>query len=535
MARQITVDTDTIIGYNYILKQYYITNKATTTYRDTITDILNVLNIVAPDSTVSESQLYNLSHTYEALQNLSYTLSNTGSYIHSVQFNTYNKYPLVLNCFKSKLYIGNTNIIFDLTLNEAPNSRIYVIQEFYRDFIGLLIDLYDMEYIYNLLLSYYNSYNTNNIYNIISNTDEEPLTYSNMFSISNWDNKQEAVYICTSNPNNIYNNIPVLDIVSTNTSLNTITTLNNITDEVNVGDKISVTGTTTVTDTYSYSADGEYIISSISNNVITTTEQILGNYTFNFPKTYLLRDVCIIDSISRDNSTITLHDTVPNSIQIGDIIYVTGTQQQVQSQTLTCDGYYTVGAIQNKIITVQEAPLTNFENPTHAATCNISKHLFISNILSINNNTILLQQDNPYTLTDNTSKIVVDINNTLTTYTVTGHTTDTIQVSSISSYNPIYPQVNNVIPDTSIQIEVTSTNNKTIFPLTTFIVDNFSEVQQYISLLPNLPVPDTNIYNNILNQVPLSKEVSLPATPSITSMDFIGIFDNVYKDIVVEL
>lgn len=535
MARQITVDTDTIIGYNYILKQYYVENQATTTYRETTTDILNVLSIVAPLHHITESQLLYLSSNLESLETLSYTLSDTGSYIHSIQFNTYIKYPLVLNCPKSKMYIGNSNIVFDLTLNESSYSRIHIIQEFYRDFIGLLLDLNDLQYIYDLLLSYYNSNNINNVYNIITDTEAEPLTYSNMFAISNWDNEQLAVYNCTLNPNNLYNNIPVLDIINADTDNNTITTLNNITNEVSIGDKIYVSGTTTTTDTYSYSADGEYIISNISNNIITTTENIQGSYTFPFPKTYLLEDICIIDKISRDDSTILLKDQVPNTVKVGDKIYVSGTQQEIENQVVSCDGMYTVGAIHSKTITVQETPLTNFENIEDSDTCYISKHLFISNILSINSNTILLQNTIPYTITDNTSQILVSKDNVETTYTVTGHTNNTIQVSSISSYNPTYPQVNKVTPNQSVQIQVTSTTNSTVFPVTTFIVDNFSEAQEYISLLENLPIPNTTIYNNILNTVPTSKEISLPVTTSINSMEFLGIFDTVYKDIVVSI
>ena len=543
MAREIIVDTNTVVGYSYILKKYYVQNQGTLTYRDNIQDTLNVLGIVAPLNTVTVQDLQNLHDTYEVLKNVYYTLNDTGSFVSSIQFNTYREYPLVLNCYKSKLYIGNSNIIFDLTLNESIYSRVHIIREFYRDFLGLdlalnpdtqEIDLNDLEMIYDLLLSYYTSNNSNSIYNIIDNSEEKDISklkYSDTFSINNWDNKSLAVYNCIINPYGEYISSDIGDITDTNTSDNTITTLSNISN-LSIGDKVKVTGIEE-----EYSPNGEYTVLNIEDNVVTTKENISGLYNFPFPVISLQTSKCTIHSIDRDTSTITLHNSIPDTIQVGNVIYVQGTQVVTDNQTLTCDGYYTVGSIDNgnKKIVIQEVFPTNFSNPNNAATSYISKHLFISNILSINNKVVQLQDTNTFTLTDSTSKVVIYNNTNVQVYTVANHTSNTITVSeAINNYNPTYPKLQKLSPDTSFQIQVTSTTNTSTFPITTFIVDNFTQVKEYISLFSNLLVPTDTIYNNIYNKVPDTKSIPLEVS-GITSMEFLGLFNTVYSDLSLNI
>ena len=61
--REIVIDTDTTVGYDFELKKFYVTNKGTTTNRDTNTEIKAVLDIVAPDNTVSLNDLKTLADT----------------------------------------------------------------------------------------------------------------------------------------------------------------------------------------------------------------------------------------------------------------------------------------------------------------------------------------------------------------------------------------------------------------------------------------------------------------------------------------
>ena len=45
--------------------------------------------------------------------------------------------PICIDCEKSKLYIMNTEIIFDLTLTEGRRNRLDIMQLYYRDTLGL--------------------------------------------------------------------------------------------------------------------------------------------------------------------------------------------------------------------------------------------------------------------------------------------------------------------------------------------------------------------------------------------------------------
>ena len=79
MAREIIIDSDTLIGYNYPLGKYYVTNQNTTTYRADLMEAKNVLNIVAPSNSVTIYQLKSLQDTLETLTSLSSPLSDNGA------------------------------------------------------------------------------------------------------------------------------------------------------------------------------------------------------------------------------------------------------------------------------------------------------------------------------------------------------------------------------------------------------------------------------------------------------------------------
>ena len=131
MAKFVLIDADTYLGYNFLIKQYFVVNKNTTTYRTEAEEIRKVLEIVAPDDTSHTVEwLESYAKAFEELETLSYTLSDTGAYISTVQINSYYDYPIELNAEKKKLLIRNTNIVFDLTLNEPVTTRISVMQAY---------------------------------------------------------------------------------------------------------------------------------------------------------------------------------------------------------------------------------------------------------------------------------------------------------------------------------------------------------------------------------------------------------------------
>ena len=166
MSRIIPIDSDTYIGYNYLIKKYFINNRDTITYRESSTEAKRVLDIVAPDNVITIEILNTLARDLEVLNTLSYTLSDTGAYISTVQLNDYEDYPIELRSETNKLLIRNTNVVFDLTLNEARNSRITVIQSYYKEHLGLDLTFQQLTLIYNFMINTYNPY----VYNLILDT-----------------------------------------------------------------------------------------------------------------------------------------------------------------------------------------------------------------------------------------------------------------------------------------------------------------------------------------------------------------------------
>lgn len=519
MAREIIIDSDTLVGYSYPLVKYYVTNKNTTTYRSSSADIKTVIDIVAPNNSVTIVQLENLKSTLETLTSLSYTLSDTGAYFATMQFNDYKDYALALDCEKSNMYIMNTDTLFDLRLNESTQSRIKVIQAYYLDKLGLDLTVEQLTYVYNYMIAFYSP----TVYNAITDTKSTPVKYSNIFALSNFNNKAIATYTCTCNPNNVFNNTKVGDIISTDSNTNTINLLNNISSTLKVGDTITVSGTTLQEATYSYSADGTYTIKSIQDAYSVTTNETIGaSYSFPYPTCYAIVSEVFIESVNRDNSTITLTTEVPNTYNVGDIIYVTGTSTVQDYQSVTADGEYIIAYIQGKVIGVQQQPLTNYTAPT-ATSSYTYKRINLGNVILVQNNTLTFQDTIP-ALSAGT-KIVYTYNKVQTNLTVKSITSSKYMGvnESIENFIPVFPVLYLSTPDTSILINTLSTTKEDKFPVGKFIVDDFTQCQKYLQTFGGLPYPSQSIYSNISKEPPSTTTIhaSLPVA------NYLGIFSQV--------
>lgn len=543
--RYIDIDANTRVGFNYIKQKYYVTNKEYTTYRTTIPEIQEVLNALEITS-ITDSEIQALHDYIENLYKVTYTLQDTGSYIHTLQFNDFEEYPLTIDCEKKKLYIMNSTIIYDLALNESPrNVRIPRILSFYKNTLGLFISTQDMRYFYSLLLSYY--YPT--CYNQIAyNEETEKYFYNNKFLLSNYSNTSNATYICTYNPNNNATYAEVGYVIGANTTYNTITLSENITmEDLKDYNKIIVKGTTTEIDGSEYSADGEYTITDIEDNVIHVNETIPFSYEFPYKECYVLAANYTITAMSRQNRTITLN-SAPTNILVGDVILVSGaTVTSSPYETISCNGTYTVETINGNTITVEE------EIPTdYAGSAVLIKEVFISNISKIYNKKLTLTDTTDLDLTGATimTHTLVDGETTIENYTVSAYTSNTITVSeSISAYNFINtcPKLYIPVPTTTENVEVlidvtsVSENAAEIFPLGEFMVDSFEQCQSYIGTLAGLVIPSASIKENLYTEVPSSVELGeIPdlttaiegdnISCSIESMNLRGLYSKVYVE-----
>ena len=545
-TRYIDIDTDTRVGFNYIKNQYYVTNKGYNTYRNTVDEIQEVLHALDITS-VTDEELLELKDDMEELYKVSYTLQDTGAYIHTLQFNDFKKYPLTLDCEKKKLYIMNSTIIYDLTLNESPkNVRIPRILSFYKNTLGLLITTHDMSYFYSLLLSYY--YPT--CYNqVMYNTNTKKYFYNNKFLLSNYSNTSEATYICTYNPNNNAELTEVGKVIETNNTNNTITLSQDITEETLQGyNTIVLQGTTQTIDGDQYSADGEYTITKIEGNTIKVAETIPTSYQFPYKECYVLASQCTISSMDRTTRQITLTET-PQDILVGDVILVSGATVPTEYETISCNGTYTVEAIADNIITVEEEIPTDF---TGEAT--LVKEVFISNISKIYNKKLTLTDTTDLDLTGATIMVhtIENGETTIENYTVSSYTTNTITVlESIGAYNfnsyapTLYIPIPSITEDVETLIDITSVSDtsSSFIPLGEFMVDSFEQCQAYLRTFAGLVSPSEKIKLNLYKEV---QELSLDTIPDLTTarstdsiswtnqnvegMTFQGLYSQVYKD-----
>lgn len=526
--RYIDIDTDTRVGYNFLKSKYYVTNKGTTTYRSTIEEIQKVLHALEITD-IEDSTLEEFYTSIENLTDIYYTWSDTGSYIHTIQFNDYKDFPLVLDCEKARIYIMNSTIVFNLTVNEsARNVRVPYLCSWYLSKLGLNITREDMLTFYNLLYSFF----TPTVYTLIEPQTEQQeltdLTYSDTFKLSNFSETSKIVYSGTQNPLNLTTYSNIGDITSIDSVTQTITTTTPITT-LQVGDKINISNATTTIDETPYSADGTYTIFTLTNNQIVVEESIPVSYQFQYMKCSLVSSLSDIDEISRDNRTITLQHQVPNSIFTGDTIYIQGTTITTEhGEEISCNGIYTISSIHNKDIVVEEEIPTNYTGSTGQ----LYKLLPLGNITSISSNTIHLQDEITLTNLQGSTIQVLSPDNEVQSYIVSNAVTNTIQVTTtIENYTPDYPLLREPQPSSEVEINVLESLIEDVFPVGEFILDNFTQAQDYVFTVRPYgitPIPNY-IAEQLYNKVPTTYPIT--TTVGITSMKLLGLYSRVYTEL----
>ena len=558
MAREIQVKEHTgnivTVGYNFEYKYYYITNKGYTTKRNTPKLAKEVIDVIASDYSTSlptEEQIQALSTTYEGLQNLYYTWSDTGSYIATIQINTYKEHPLTLNAEKGKLYIMNSNIIFDLSLNEDYRGRVEAIRLYYYDILGVDLSYRFYKALYDLITSYYSP----KVYNNITLTNNNSLMYSNTFSMSNFSNISPVSYTCITNPNDTYTLEKLADVISLENKVITLPTA--VPSTINIGDTLNISNAVTEVENTPYSANGNYTITAIEDNTITVDENFPTPFYYNPPTLNIRGYETNISTINRATNEITLTTNVPDGLLVGDIITVYGTTITTSiGEELTVDGEYTISSIglnadgttNTKVIIVEEQPNTNYtySSGTHPV---VYKEIKVADIDKITGTSINLTNTPSLPLTNGTKTVIIYTEGTKSMTTVQAYNSETKVVtttSTLPSTEAQYGTLNRLVPDTEVLINTLSSTFPNYMPEGEVMVDEYTECTDYIALSrpaftginaeANFQkiLPTEDIYDNLNSPVPNEYNITWTekeSSESITiAMQLVGMYSTIYKE-----
>ena len=539
MSRKIIIDSDTVIGYDYPNTNYYIMNKGTTTTRTTAQNAFNVLKIVAGENPVdidgnpvNLARVSALETTYETLNSLFFTWEDTGAYIATIQLNDWAKYPLSLNAHKEKIYIMNTEIIYDLSLNEAPSQRLGYIQSFYLNQLGLSISIEDLSILYNLLVSYYYSqpYNVFKRRTINSATGQySPLQYSNIIEFQDFSKKVPATYTLTLNPNAQYTKNTIAHILSLQNKVITLTSPP--TTPVEVDDRLTISNSYTDVENTEYSADGTYTVTGVNtaNNTITVSENFPTPYIYT-PTTFnLVAYKTNITKISREDRTITLSTNVPDGYVIGDVIRVQGANIQTTYEALTADGTFTIINISGHTITVNETPTYDYEYTT-GTRAYVFKNIVAGDISSINQRVITLSSS-PSIALGVAYPMLIAYNNGTEAFAniveVNTHTLTYTMDVALEDFTANYGLLQTTTPYPEVLIQVENSTDTEVLPNGTFEVDTHEQCTQYLSLLNTLLVPTEEVYNNSEKYVSSTYTIG---EGTVQTMTCLGLYSEVYSD-----
>ena len=510
--RHFDIDNYTV-GYDYPKKSYYVTNKDTTTYREDFQNFLEVLHALYIDITeeLKEKLLEckNRDETIGEANSLYHTWESTGLYIQSIQFNEWSDYKLCIDCNKGILYISNSNTIFDLKANESLEIVIApLLRSYYKDTLGLSITQEQMLSICKFLIYFYKP----TCVNLMTATEETTLNpkelyYTNTFKLTNFNNTSKAEYTCINNPYNQYTYTSIGDIKAIDSNTSSIILTEPLSEEtiqlynLKENSQITITGSNIVIENEEYTDDNTYTISSIHGDTISVKEVIPTYYSFPYIECRVIGYSYNIESIDHETNSITLAENpVSESVLVGDTIHISGANINRGYTILEIDGTYTVKAIEDNIITVEETIPTTYSYTDSAEIPFIYKESYIGKIKDIEEerNLILLNEipfnlKNYYILLYNNSirlnkYLVVDTE--LNPVTELYRTLTIEEDAEIEDY-PKYPSVNYPLNVEDILVNVTNTEdiNKDILPKGEFITDNYDEADRYIKLLNGLVSP----------------------------------------------
>ena len=550
--REIIIDTDTKVVYDYEKKIYIIYNKDTATTRTEAKEVMRVLAVLfgtAPiededHNPITKDRLEAFAKETLYLESLAYTWEDTGAYIKTVQFNDYSKYPLTLDAEKKKLYIMNTPVIFDLILNVNMRERLEQIQAFYKDTLGLYLELTDLREVYCTLTNYMHNPDTHTYtytptcYNVIQQPTEDQestysLVYSNILKLHDYLDKSPAHYSCTLNPTDQYTPQEIAKI--TRIEGNVITLNTTVPSIIHVGSKIQLTNTVTTVDMSTYSSDGTYTVKDIQDNLIYTTENLPADFLVLLPTLNIKAYPSTVQSMNRENQTITLTNSATNFV-VGDTVIVEHADVVTEYDTLHNDGFYTIIKIEGNILYTQEAITTDYSG----GTATLYKPIPVAEIEEINTGGNIVVAPTQYYSKLQVNSPVVEITPDQDVYkiqhaTVTGiYTGGNIQLDTAWNNNVQQAGVlNERIPYPNTLVTVSDSNAELVLPNGSFMLDDTEQAVAYLGLLEGLQLPDTEnenhlgFFDNCYKEV---KDYYIIHVSTGNNMKLLGLYSKIYKD-----
>lgn len=550
--REIIIDTDTKVVYDYEKKIYIIYNKDTATTRTEAKEVMRVLAVLfgtAPiededHNPITKDRLEAFATETLYLESLAYTWEDTGAYIKTIQFNDYSKYPLTLDAEKKKLYIMNTPVIFDLILNVNMRERLEQIQAFYKDTLGLYLELTDLREVYCTLTNYMHNPDTHTYtytptcYNVIQQPTEDQestysLVYSNILKLHDYLDKSPAHYSCTLNPTDQYTPQEIAKI--TRIEGNVITLNTTVPSIIHVGSKIQLTNTVTTVDMSTYSSDGTYTVKDIQDNLIYTTENLPADFLVLLPTLNIVAYPSTVQSMNRENQTITLTNSATNFV-VGDTVIVEHADVVTEYDTLHNDGFYTIIKIEGNTLYTQEAITTDYSG----GTATLYKPIPVAEIEEINTGGNIVVAPTKYYSKLTVNANVVNIPPDQDVYkiqhaTVTGiYTGGNIQLDTAWNNNVQQAGVlNERIPYPNTLVTVSDSNAPVVLPNGSFMLDDTEQAVAYLGLLEGLQLPDTEnenhlgFFDNCYKEV---KDYYIIHVSTGNNMKLLGLYSKIYKD-----
>ena len=550
--REIIIDTDTKVVYDYEKKIYIIYNKDTATTRTEAKEVMRVLAVLfgtAPiededHNPIAKDRLEAFATETLYLKDLSYTWEDTGAYIKTVQFNDYSKYPLTLDAEKKKLYIMNTPVIFDLILNVNMRERLEQIQAFYKDTLGLYLELTDLREVYCTLTNYMHNPDTHTYtytptcYNVIQQPTEEqestyPLVYSNILKLHDYLDKSPAHYSCTLNPTDKYTPQEIAKIIRIEGNVITLSTT--VPSIIHIGSKIQLTNTVTTVDMSTYSSDGTYEVKDIQDNLIYTTENLPADFLVLLPTLNIVAYPSTVQSMNREAQSITLTNSATNFV-VGDTVIVEHADVVTEYDTLHNDGFYTIIRIEGNTLYTQEAITTDYSG----GTATLYKPIPVAEIEEINTGGNIVVAPTQYYSKLTVNANVVNIPPDQDVYkiqhaTVTGiYTGGNIQLDTAWNNNVQQAGVlNERIPYPNTLVTVSDSDAELVLPNGSFMLDDTEQAVAYLGLLEGLQLPDTEnenhlgFFDNCYKEV---KDYYIIHVSTGNNMKLLGLYSKIYKD-----